>query len=117
MEVVATNMLRAGKTGTSSVWHRSRLFGAGPGTLVWRPTRSTQPRTYIARLTVGRRVYGNYGPNGRQNAPVVRVQGIDAVFTKRSYAPGETAELRLATDARQLRLQVFAYQSPGRPSD
>jgi hypothetical protein len=48
---------------------------------------------------------------------VVRVQGIDAAFTKRSYAPGESAELRLATDARVLRLQVFAYQSPGRPSE
>ena len=30
---------------------------------------------------------------------------------------GESAELRLATDARLLRLQVFAYQSPGRPSE
>jgi hypothetical protein len=45
------------------------------------------------------------------------VQGIDAAFTRRSYAPGETAELRLATDATALRLQVFAYQAPGRPSE
>jgi hypothetical protein len=117
LDVVATNMVRAGKGGTSSVWHTSRLLGAGPGTLAWRPTRSTQPRTYILRLTVGSRVYGGYGPSGRQNAPVVRVQGIDAAFTKRSYAPGESAELRLATDARVLRLQVFAYQAPGRPSE
>jgi hypothetical protein len=66
---------------------------------------------------VGSRVYGAYGPGRRQDAPVVRVQGIDAAFTRRSYAPGESAELRLATDARLLRLQVFAYQSPGRPSE
>jgi hypothetical protein len=117
MDVVATNMVRAGKGGTSPVWHTSRRFRAGPGELVWRPSRSTQPRTYIVRLSVGSRVYGGYGPSGRQNAPVVRVQGIDAAFTKRSYAPGESAELRLATDARVLRLQVFAYQSPGRPSE
>ena len=117
LDVVATNMVRAGKGGTSSIWHTSRLLGAGPGTLVWRPVRSTQPRTYILRLRVGSRVYGGYGPSGRQNAPVVRVQGIDAAFTKRSYAPGESAELRLATDARVLHLQVFAYQSPGRPSE
>jgi len=117
LDVVATNMVRAGKGGTSSVWHTSRLLGAGPGTLVWRPVRATQPRTYILRLRVGSRVYGGYGPSGRQNAPVVRVQGIDAAFTKRSYAPGESAELRLATDARVLHLQVFAYQSPGRPSE
>jgi N,N-dimethylformamidase beta subunit-like protein len=117
LDVVATNMVRAGEGGTSSVWHTSRSFGAGPGTLVWRPARSSQPRTYILRLRVGSRSYGGYGPSGRQDAPVVRVQGIDAVFTKRSYAPGESAELRLATDARVLRLQVFAYQSPGRPSE
>jgi N,N-dimethylformamidase beta subunit-like protein len=117
LDVVATNMVRAGKGGTSSVWHVTRLFGTGPGALVWRPTRRTQPRTYILRLRVGTRVYGGYGPSGRQNAPVVRVQGVDAAFTKRSYAPGESAELRLATDARVLRLQVFAYQAPGRPSE
>jgi hypothetical protein len=117
LDVVATNMVRAGKGGTSVVWHAARAFAAGPGTLTWRPARSTQPRTYILRLRVGARVYGAYGPGGRQDAPVVRIQGIDAAFTKRSYAPGESAELRLATDARVLHLQVFAYQSPGRPSE
>jgi N,N-dimethylformamidase beta subunit-like, C-terminal len=117
MEILATNMVRAGKGATAAIWHGTRHFEAGRRSLTWRPAPSTQPRTYIVRLTVGRRIYGDYGPNGRQNAPVVRVQGVDAVFTRRSYAPGETAELRLATDARQLRLQVFAYQSPGRPSE
>ncbi len=117
MDVVATNMVRAGRTGTSTVWHTSRPFAAGPGTLTWRPAPSTQPRTYILRLRVGARIYGGHGPQGPQDAPVVRVQGIDAAFTKRSYAPGEPAQLRLATDARVLRLQVFAYQSPGRPSE
>ena len=121
MDVVATNMIRAGQTGTTRVWHTGRFFPAGPGILVWHPPRATQPRTYILRLRVGGRVggrvYGAYGPGARQDAPVVRVQGVDAAFTKRSYAPGEPAELRLATDARVLRLQVFAYQSPGRPSE
>ena len=110
-------MVRAGVGGTTVIWKTSRQFGAGAGSLTWRPAHSTQPRTYVMRLRVGSRVYGGHGPSGRQNAPVVRVQGIDAGFTKRSYAPGESAELRLATDARQLRLQVFAYQSPGRPSE
>ncbi|TMK65580.1 MAG: hypothetical protein E6G60_04680 [Actinobacteria bacterium] len=117
LAAVATQMVRAGRTGTTVVWSTTRRLPAGQDRLVWRPARSTQPRTYILRLTVGGRVYGAYKPNGRQNAPVVRVQGIDAAFTRRSYAPGETAELRLATDARSLRLQVFAYQSPGRPSE
>jgi N,N-dimethylformamidase beta subunit-like, C-terminal len=122
LEAAATEMVRAGKTGTTVVWKTQRHFAAGPGQLTWRPAGSTQPRTYILRLTVigadgTRRVYGAYGPGGRQNAPVVRIQGIDATFTRRSYAPGETAELRLATDARSLHLQVFAYRSPGRPSE
>jgi hypothetical protein len=117
LEVVATNMVRAGVGDTTVVWTTSRQFGAGAGSLTWHPAQSTQPRTYIMRLRVGNGVYGDYGPSGHQNAPVVRVQGIDAGFTKRSYAPGESAELRLSTDARQLRLQVFAYQSPGRPSE
>src|SRR6266540_1906112 len=122
LEAVATQMVRAGRRGTTVVWGTERRFAAGPGRLSWRPTAKTQPRTYILRLTVtgangSRRVYGAYGPSGRPDAPVVRVQGIDAGFTRRSYAPGESAELRLATDARSLRLQVFAYQSPGRPSE
>jgi len=117
LEVVATNMVRAGKSGTTIVWRKARQFASGARTLTWRPSPTTQPRTYVMRLKVGMRVYGGYGPSGRQDAPVVRVQGIDAGFTKRSYAPGESAELRLATDARLLRLQVFAYQSPGRPSE
>ena len=117
MEAVATNMVSAGTGGTTVVWRTSRRLGAGRSTLAWRPARSTQPRTYVVRLRVGSRIYGSYGPGGRQDAPVVRVQGIDAAFTKRSYAPGESAALRLATDARSLRLQVFSYQSPGRPSE
>ncbi len=115
-------MIRAGHVGTVALARIERQFPAGPAELSWRPAVSTPPRTYILRLTVvapdgARRVYGAYGPSGRPNAPVVRVQGIDAWFTKRSYAPGESAELRLATDARSLRLQVFAYRSPGRPSE
>lgn len=117
LEIVATNLVRAGHGGTTVVWRTAKHLYPGRQSLTWRPAPSTQPRTYIARLSVGNRVYGAYGPNGRQDAPVVRVQGIDAAFTRRSYAPGETAEVRLATDARQLRLQVFAYQSPGRPSE
>src|SRR4051812_29477988 len=117
LEVVATNMVSAGKGGTTVVWRASRRFARGPGSLTWRPARGTQPRTYVMRLRVGKRVYGGSGPSGQRDAPVVRVQGIDASFTKRSYVPGQAAELRLATDASLLRLQVFAYQSPGRPSE
>src|SRR5436305_6240374 len=40
LDVLATNMVRAGKGGTSVVWHTTRLFRTGPGTLTWRPRRS-----------------------------------------------------------------------------
>ncbi len=49
--------------------------------------------------------------DGGAVAPVVRVQGIEAEFPRRSYAPGERADLRIATDARDLRLQVIQYTS------
>ena len=78
---------------------------------MWKPARSTPPRTYILRLTVTdargrRRVYSNPGPRGPVKAPVVRVQGIDAGFLRPSYAPGDTAEVSVATDATSLRLRV-----------
>ena len=50
-------------------------------------------------------------PGKRREAPVVRIQGIEAEFPRRSYAPGEEADLRISTDAPSLRLQVFYYSS------
>ena len=84
LEIVATNMVRAGRGGTTIVWKTTRHFDAGAGALTWRPAPSTQPRTYVLRLKVGGRVYGGAGPSRRQNAPVVRVQGIDAAFTSQN---------------------------------
>jgi len=96
------------------IWSTARRLPAGAGELVWRPSRSTPPRTYVLRLTVTdargrRRVYGLAPPGQPPRAPVVRVQGIDAAFTRASYAPGEAAAVRVGCDAPSLRLQVFAY--------
>jgi hypothetical protein len=60
----------------------------------------------------GRRVYGV----GRPHGPVVRIQGIDAGFLKPSYAPGESAAVTVATDAKALTFQVFAYGGGAFPS-
>jgi hypothetical protein len=122
MDVVRTDTIRIGRPAEATVWSTSRSFGAGPHRLVWNPAKSTDPRTYILRLTLRDRSghvrrYGAYSPapHARVVAPVVRVQGIDAGFTRRSYAPGQRAELSLSTDARALRLQVFyfRFQRPG----
>jgi hypothetical protein len=50
-------------------------------------------------------------PGKRRRAPVVRILGVEAGFPRRSYAPGEQADLRITTDASSLRLQVFQYSS------
>src|SRR5712691_10052105 len=121
MQAVRTDTIRAGRPPVQTVWRTSARLGRGPQRLVWAPVRSTAPRTYVLRLTVtdaqGRgRVYGDYRPGGRQDAPVVRVQSIEAGFTRRSYAPGDLAELSIASDARSLRLQVFTYGNQTHPT-
>jgi hypothetical protein len=120
LAVVRTETVRE-KPAPPEVLARTRArLRAGDGSLAWAPARGTAPRTYILRLTVtgagGRRIYGAYGPGGRPDTPVVRVQGIDAGFTRRSYAPGESAELSVACDAATLSLQVFAYSGGAFPT-
>ncbi|HEX9415616.1 MAG TPA: N,N-dimethylformamidase beta subunit family domain-containing protein [Gaiellaceae bacterium] len=121
MEAVRTDTIRIGRPAEQTVWSASATLQVGPHRVSWRPARTTPPRTYILRLTTrdahGVRHYGDYRPSQheRVDAPVVRIQGIDAGFTRRSYAPGQQAELSLATDAKALRLQVFyfRFQRPG----
>jgi N,N-dimethylformamidase beta subunit-like, C-terminal len=121
MDAVRTDTVRVGRAPEAIVWTTTAKLAAGANSLVWRPARSTAPRTYILRLTLrdmrGRvRRYGAFGPAGRVDAPVVRVQGIDAGFVQPSYAPGEAAEVQIAADARSLRAQVFAYGNWFRPT-
>ena len=116
LDVVRTDTVRPGRP-QATVYSVQRRFKAGARRLVWRPTRGTEPRTYLLRLTAGGRVHTNE-PGKRPRAPVVRVLGVEAGFPRRSYAPGERAELHVATDARQLQLQVFQYTSQlGPPRD
>src|SRR5438067_2652965 len=89
LDALATDTADAGVLSRHVVFRTRARVRAGPGALVWTPVRGTPPRTYLLRLTVTdaggrRRVYGAYGPGGTQNAPVVRVQGVDAGFTRRS---------------------------------
>lgn len=121
VEAVRTDTIREGRPAEAVVWSKTVALPGGSHTLVWSPARSIAPRTYILRFTLrdaqGRtRVYGAYGPGQRVDAPVVRVQGIDAGFPRPSYAPGQTAEVEVATDAKSLRAQVFAYGNWFRPT-
>jgi hypothetical protein len=122
LDAVRTDTIRVGRSPAKVVWSMHAELGAGPQLLVWKPARSTPPRTYIMRLTVTdehgrRRVYSNPGPGGPVKAPVVRVQGIDAGFLRPSYAPGDTAQVSISTDATSLRLQVFTYGNQLRPTE
>ena len=62
------------------------------------------------RLTIEgngkRRVYGGRRPASpeRANAPVVRVLGVEAAFTRRSYLPEERMALRVLADTPSLLL-------------
>ncbi|HEY3543937.1 MAG TPA: N,N-dimethylformamidase beta subunit family domain-containing protein [Gaiellaceae bacterium] len=86
-----------------------RRFAAGSRTIVWRPAAATPPRTYQLRL----HVVGGTAPS---RIAVVRVQGIDAGFFRPSFAPGQDASLKVATDAKTLTFQVFAYGGGSFPS-
>jgi hypothetical protein len=96
------------------VYTLSESFGAGAHTMIWAPAANLNPRTYLIRMTVtndaGRRtVYGS--PDAfvtrHLRGLVVRLQGVDAGFTRPSYAPGQLASLRVATDEPSLELRFF----------
>jgi hypothetical protein len=121
LEVVRTDTVRIGRPSGAVVWRTTRQLRAGSRALVWKPGRDVQPRTYALRLTASdgrrRRVYGGHRPGTRIDAPVVRVQGVEVAAARRSYAPGEPAELLIATDASALRAQVFHYGGGTRTLD
>ena len=71
-----------------------------------RHRRLEQPAHATARATPR--------PAGGRRRPVIRVLGVDAGFTRESYVPGETATLRVETDASALSLQVFRAGAGGR---
>jgi hypothetical protein len=123
MEAVRTDTIRPGRPPVEAIWRTEAVLAPGRRRLVWRPARTTPARTYVLRLSVtdrlGRtRVYDNARPGSgrRRRAPVVRVQTIEAGFTRRSYAPGDVAELVIASDARSLRIQVFTYGNQTHPT-
>jgi hypothetical protein len=95
-----------------------RLFdksvGRGVHEITWTPTPTTPPGTYSLVVSAvdatGRRVVlGAASPAhpALPRAPVVRVLGLDAYFTSRSYRAGDQAELVLAASANTITVQVL----------
>ena len=97
-----------------SIYTLTSHLAPGVQTLTWAPPTTTNPRTFLVRITAVDRA-GNRVVYGAANAfvgraprgVVVRVQGIDAGFGQPSYAPGQVARLHLATDAPALTMRVF----------
>ena len=91
----------------------------------WRPRRDLQPRTYCSVRRARRRRAPDVraAPARRPlTAPIVRVLGVEIALAQTSYAPGETTDLTIATDAESLEVQVFHYAGAGavrraRPAD
>jgi hypothetical protein len=100
---------------STTVMASNTHFGAGRHELVWAPSPDTPPQTYRLLLTIGHHVGAQpvRGCGEHQlltslpPAPVVRVMGVDAGFTERSYSPGAVARLRIATDVPSFTLQFF----------
>lgn len=99
----------------TTVLTKKARFGAGEHEFVWKPPADTPLETY--RLLVSLAQRGRAGPvhgcgshrrlSFLPRAPVVRLMGIDAAFTQRSYAPGALARLRVTTDVPSFTLQFF----------
>ena len=105
-----TRTVKAPKT----IYTLTERLGRGWHTLTWKPGANLNPRTYLIRLTAVD-LTGNHVTYGAPNAfvgryprgPVVRLQGIDAGFTRPNYLPGDVAQLHIATDEPTLTLRLF----------
>jgi hypothetical protein len=118
IEAVRTETFRVEPRFSRVVWSTSADLAPGWHRFVWKPSPSIELRTYILRLTVSangaQHVYGSYRPglHPRVDAPVVRMLGVSVSSGQRSYAPGNAARVQIATDARNLRLQVLGFRQP-----
>jgi hypothetical protein len=114
----ASVQLDVERTGTAAtvgtIYTRTWRFRRGPHSIGWMPAKNVAARPYVLSLTTtdpagNALTYGS--PDARVSlhprAPVVRVQGIDAAFQRESYAPGQVAALRIATDEPSMTVQVL----------
>ncbi len=92
-------------------WVVKRRMNPGWQSVRWRPSPDLEPTTYAIVLTLevgGRGVrYGRVTRDSvAERGPVVRVLKVDAAFDRSSYAPGEIAQLTIASDAAGLTVRI-----------
>lgn len=117
---VKLEAVRTARRLTSVAWETQARLRPGQHELRWAPDPSTPVGSYVMRLTIthsggDETVLGGRRPASiaRQQAPVVRVLGVEATFLRRSYAPGEPMELRIFADAASLTLQFLHCGAEG----
>jgi hypothetical protein len=111
---VTMDVVRTVKVPQKPTYTVTEQMKPGLHELTWAPPTTTNPRTFLVRVTATDRA-GNTVTYGASNAfvgrsprgVVVRVQGIDAGFTQPSYAPGQNARIHVDTDAPSLTMRVF----------
>jgi N,N-dimethylformamidase beta subunit-like, C-terminal len=117
LDVLQTVNVKRGKNTVQTISSVQHAFSAGRHRLVWTPARSVPSGTYVLELTVTdtqgrRRIYNDLPLAGRVRirAPVVRIQRISVSVGAR-YMPGQTAVASVATDARQLDVDVLSFRN------
>ena len=117
LDVLQTVNVKRGKNTVQTISSVRHAFSAGRHRLVWTPARSLPSGTYVLELTVTdtqgrRRIYNDLPLAGRVRirAPVVRIQRIGVSVGAR-YMPGQTAVASVATDARQLDVDVLSFRN------
>lgn len=117
LDVLQTVNVKRGKNTVQTISSVRHAFSRGRHRLVWTPARSLPSGTYVLELTVTdtqgrRRIYNDLPLAGRVRirAPVVRIQRISVSVGAR-YMPGQTAVASVATDARQLDVDVLSFRN------
>ena len=110
----ATLEIRRAQPPAALVFSRKARLPAGSDILRWAPTAATAAGTYLVRVLLvdaagQRRTYDVERTRSARSwgAPVIRVLGIDASFTRESSAAGTVGILEVSTDARALTLEFF----------
>jgi hypothetical protein len=117
LDVLQTVNVKRGKNTVQTISSVRHAFSRGRHRLVWTAARTLPSGTYVLELTVTdtqgrRRIYNDLPLAGRVRirAPVVRIQRIGVSVGAR-YMPGQTAVASVATDARQLDVDVLSFRN------
>lgn len=107
---VRLDAVRTGLRRADVEWSARRVLRPGAHELSWTAAPDTPVGSYVMRLTVERqgrrRVLGARRPASPEQvrAPVVRVVGVEAAFTRRSYVPKEPMTMTVLADSASLTL-------------